>query len=509
VQKKFLFKLSKKGYQDMKGKFFLPAACVLILNTGCKSRDFNGVNQESAELQAVSKTEEIPLFDVNDASIMLPPAAFIPMSQRFITDQQFRDVYDAGEGKGPAQEAIIRFGSRETLFRNLRIVSLRYDPCSPGAHAAANIAEQVGAPDSDTVCQGQTRLVAQPLVNGVIADVAFHLIYGLPKTENARRSQLNALAKIKKASAMANAPTDGVSLGVHPGLATGRAEVSQALQEFINLTVVPANIVSVAVTALANDGPEPWVFYAARNVNGKMTATGVPTVEGNGLFQALSFRGKTHVFGKPSNSTVFDFPSLPNLKRQPILARSTDSVFSDPSFDSVNIVPLNQDIVSRIHAIENPRINHFFTMDCVSCHTASTLLMRRHMATLTSKTEGELIKGANNNRCFVPKGTTGYVRSGSLPVRSSFGSPWNTRSFGMFDGHAVVAFRTACEAAEVVQDINERMLSRKQAGPNIGTSVSDNDYKKIEQSIWRCMHFQDNVTYDKCFKDGKALFSIK
>ena len=471
------------------------AACFAVFAHACKSTEFNEALDNGNSLQAIQGLKEVPLLDVNDVSILFPKSSFISLADRFISETQFQEIIAAGEGQGPHASSIINFGADASQRKNINIVGLRYDPCAPGAHAAAQIAEQVNAP-TDAICQNQLRLIAQPIVGGTDQDVTFHLLYNLPKTPADRRAQLLALAKIKEASKAAGASTDGVPLAEHPGLATGNAAVTAALDELLNLTTGSNRLVSVAVMALAGGGPEPWVFYATRNVNGKMTITPIPTIEGNGRFQALSFVTSERVIGVPSSTTTFNFPGLPALGREPILARSTHSIFEDPKFSDTNIMPLTGEM-SKIHSIDNPKVNHFFTMDCVSCHTTGNLLMRRHIST-QSKLEKAAISGPNSSRCNVPKGITGYVAAGHLPTQETFQRPWNVRNFGYFNGAPTVTFRTACETVEVVNDINRVVLARSDAGPNSTKSMSEPDYRRIEPAIWRCMHFDGNQTFDGC-----------
>lgn len=106
--------------------------------------------------------------------------------------------------------------------------------------------------------------------------------------------------------------------------------------------------------------------------------------------------------------------------------------------------------------VANPEMSHFFTTDCISCHSESSL---RHLR----------LNGESTDFAFkMPDGISG-VDPEMLPVTDPRFPTWNVRNFGWgfktFGENMVptVTMRTANEAAESAQFINETYLSDSDA----------------------------------------------
>jgi hypothetical protein len=483
------------------GHFYISLVILCFGLASCKVKKAD-IGEEVSGLKAISGTEGMPLFDANDVSIMFPMDLIQNSSElnlkNFVTPSDFVDVIQGGQGKPAGNE--INFGEAGNI-NNWKIVALRYDPCAPGAHAAAVIAAAVNAPNKEVICQAQLRLIAQPFTNGLDEDMTLHVLFKLSKDQASMLEQLKGLAKIKSLS-----NTDGMPLSVHPGLASGNPAVKAALFSYLTVQARPDRVLSIAVMGLAGS-QEPWVFYATiRGPDGRMTVTPIPTVDdsaGSPLkFQALSFIGSERVVGIPSERATFSFPGLPGLKRESIRERSTKMILDHGSFDDVNILPLGDENLSLLHSIDNPVQNHFFTMDCVSCHTNSNLLFRRLANPGTPAEEKRRIEGKNALRFPVPKGVTAFVNFKDAPTQASIQRPWSVRNFGYFKQRPTIAMRTATETAEVVHDINTVLLGKSQSGPNKAGALSDAEYQDVEPKLWSCLQFSD-LGFDRCLANSR------
>lgn len=484
----------------------------LFFTLSCKSRTYKNDSFEggSRTNAFVSGLDSIPLFDVNDVSVMFPKS-FMPRLDKFISKKDFDLAMMAGIGKGPAPTAMIMFSPVDSNIGNWKIVSFRYDPCAPGVHAAQQIAQSSNIPDKDAICQAQIRLIAQPFdANGSDRDVTFHLLYRVGKDASSIKEQITKLAAIKSASKTAGADTNGMPLSVHPGLGTEDKAVEQAVNDFLGLCD-PNSLMSVAVMALANANNEPWIFYANSRAEpgGPLVNAPIPTVEESpskpARFQALSFLGQQRILGEPSSENRFQIPGLPVQTREPIEPRSANAIFKASEFTDTNILPMTDARLEVLHAIDNPNTNHFFTMDCVSCHTSSNLLFRRKVIAGPSEEGTRIAMGAAKSRFITPPGITAYIRASETPTQASFQRPWSVRNFGYFNGRPTIALRTATETAEVLVGINREIMGRKEFGPNSAQGIEEKDFAALDQKIWSCIHFSSsNPSFDSCLKQAQG-----
>ncbi len=487
--------------------FYFPFLVLCLTLSSCKLKNPR-MEEGSSTVKLIPGAESLPLFDANDVSIMFPMDMILNTPElqlkNFVSPSDFLAVIEAGEGN-PANAPQTFRGGPDSLD-NWKVVALRYDPCAPGAHAASAIAEELKAtranpPSKDMICQAQLRLIAQPFAQGRDLDMTFHVLFRLAKDPSSMLEQFTGLSKIKSFS-----QTNGIPLTVHPGLKAGNPNAKAALLSFLSVQARPDRVLSIATMGL-NDGVEPWVFYAnIRGPDGKMIITPIPTVDDDSgvplKFQALSFRGNGHVIGNPSNRQTFSFPGLPGIARDSILKRSTKTILDENIFSDTNISPLGDEKLSLLHSIDNPEQNHFFTMDCVSCHTSSNLLFRRLAVSTAPSDEKARIKGKNALRFSVPKGVTAFVNFKDAPTQEAFQRPWSVRNFGYFNGRPTIAMRTATETAEVVLEMNQVHMGRKEAGPNRALSLSDAEYQDVEPKLWSCLQFSD-LGFDTCLDNSR------
>jgi hypothetical protein len=97
--------------------------------------------------------------------------------------------------------------------------------------------------------------------------------------------------------------------------------------------------------------------------------------------------------------------------------------------------------------IANPGMSHVLNTDCVSCHSETT---RRKVLKLD---------GGDGQFAFRMAGSAKVVDEGVLPANE-----WNVRNFGWFGSAATITQRTANEAAEAVEMVNQEYLDRTSNG---------------------------------------------
>ena len=333
-------------------------------------------------------------------------------------------------------------------IENWKIAAIRIDPSAPGCSSKIRIDQKFGS-------TAQIRLTLQPVIvddnDAKAHDFTMHVVYSYVKNQerpfeadNIRFAEvIKNLLSIKKALASASIETTGAKLGVHPGFSSTTVDLTQLLREFLKKHLTEDRLTAVAFMGIKS-GAEPWVFFATsreRETGKFMLVNAHPSLGGSSA-QMLSFVTTNAVFPKPKNHQF-------GLS----LGVATNELFSVVNLDKLLFpnateMPL-KDIKVR-HApdiVSNPNLSHFFTTDCVSCHTESSL---RH-----SKLGGISTEFSYK----LPDGVSG-VEPGMLPTHL-----WNVRNFGWgfkaFRMNMVptVTMRTANEAAESAEFINDVYLS--------------------------------------------------
>ena len=335
------------------------------------------------------------------------------------------------------------------------IAGIRIDAGAPGL--SSDIRSQFGQ-------SPEIRLIVQPVTRNAdgtphVHDIAGHLIFdfltGLDVPAQAdclRRPKPDLEAfkaivtdlivlKTKLSNGKLGADkvlTDGIPLGVHPGLAdtTTAANLRQEIKSFLERHISNLRLNAMAIAGIPDGPPEPWIFLAMRNLSGTVTAVHGPTLDGQQFAEMLEPGGASfQVVPQPHTNNLNPITcknALVSTTSLPIAIRAGDStadVFVNP--------PLQDDKTKAIlDVIADPVKSHFFNTDCVSCHTET----RRTMELLNIKD----IPG---------------VDSAALPKDS-----WNVRNFGWSPAgglQATVTRRTAAETAAVVAFINSEIIGKQ------------------------------------------------
>ena len=347
-----------------------------------------------------------------------------------------------------------------------KVVAFRADPSAPGGHPAI-VAEFGSSP--------QLRLILQPVTveDGKVKvhDFAAHLVYAyatpkeitmlgfLPpeKPDMPKFGEiLNGLTTLKAKLKAKGVDTQGVLLGVHPGLKdnAGRADFVSDIRTVLNRHVNVKNLFAMAFMGLADSSPEPWIFVAAQhNGDGTFAPAKVPALNFKAaqMFDIIDRNPNIVPTPLPTNrNRITNFVLTPLPLRRGV---ATQALFDDKvKLDAIAIVNVTGDAIvdpeglknkDIADLIANPEKSHFFSNDCFSCHSEST---RRSILKLPPSPAVAYTR---------PDGISG-VEPAALPSQV-----WNVRNFGwfpdFFNGGATsptVSQRTANETADCVRFIN-------------------------------------------------------
>jgi hypothetical protein len=409
--------------------------------------------------------------DVNDISILWPAPKTVDDVKKLISlnekladgttaiwpEAAFKQLIQTAPtvtvtGSG-GQVAQIDFADNAAAFSdpsNWKIAGIRIDPSAPGC--SDKIIGLFGS-------SPQIRLIVQPVtVQGTtvtVHDVTAHLVFsfvtgndaplapGLPPRAIADRQHFQAILDdvlaLKAALLAAGVSTDG-DLTVHPGLKANKADCAVKLKGLLQKHLSADRLGAMAFMGL--DFPEPWIFFAMAKRNGQFVRVGHPTLPTEQA-QMLQMRGGDHIMPTPVTLTFGKGSGV-----------STAKLFENVDLSSIALttpaaaggLPIAFRDIPDI--IANPQISHFFSTDCLSCHTESN---RRSLLA---------IQGQSAIMFSRPAGVSG-VNKALLPQKI-----WNLRCFGWFpdffkNGEAVesIAMRTANEAAESAAFINRTYLS--------------------------------------------------
>jgi hypothetical protein len=343
------------------------------------------------------------------------------------------------------------------------VAGIRIDAGAPGL--STNIGKQFGQ-------SPEIRLIIQPVTansnpNGapVVHDIAGHLIFDF-STRSApaqpgcsprfvpNSSALNAIVadiaalRTKLAAGELGSTkitTDGLPLGVHPGLANSATAnaLRQEIVAFLERHISSASLDAMAVTGTPAGGA-PWIFLSMAEVppgfvptlpNGGFVPVMGPTLDGKQFAEMLQRAGTIpRVVPAPQTNNLNPITCMSAAvptANVPVAQRkgfSTSSLFGTPP-------PAPNTAKQVLDTIVDPTQSHFFNTDCVSCHT---------------ETERDIELGN-------AKAITG-IDPAALP-----NDPWDVRNFGWGPGpggtHATVTRRTASETTAVVTYINSVLLS--------------------------------------------------
>jgi hypothetical protein len=429
-----------------------------IAGSACSGEEADPGSSEAAATDA----EKNDLLDVNDVSILFAiDKKGTPFPEYKLTGDKGLlgfdllpvDVVNQITTAATKQKPAIEFQNGGNKADTWRIFGMRLDPCAPGIRTDA-VKGADGNLDKSK-CLVQVRLIAQPLGQGSPQDISMHVVYTIGTLDQLNLDDIRAdVAKIKLASIAAGVPTAGQPLGVHPGLAKAKTGVRDAVTAFLKKYVPQQKQLALAFMGLESDGAEPWEFFAGAVVplgpDGKPSPTGKPTFLN---LADLRPAGMPNLPAKTRNIVFQPFS-------QPKIAPAPAGLSTAPLFSA------NDDKDSVAFKIENAATTHFFSADCVSCHTS------------TQKGFSFQTK-SNANRVRVPAGITGYA---SPTVQQN--SSWNLRNFGYFDTSPSVSLRTVNETVEVVQQLNEGHLSKDpKAAKFFGPG---NDCTAVDDAVFDC-----------------------
>ena len=416
-------------------------------------------------------------FDVNDLAVLWPvplaPAdveALVPADVALADAGQlwpltdFDRILELADGVKITSSAgrVARIGLRRE-FRDRtvwKVVAFRVDGSAPGGHA-----DVIGLFGSDP----QFRVTLQPVtvsggrveVHDVAAHLVFHFVTGEERTGDgppgpvadrpAFESLLDNLREVRRSLADAGVSTD-VPLGVHPGFgAAESAGFRDRLTAIIQKHLRPDRLRAVSLMAL--DPPEPWLFFAAArpDPDAALALTAVPSLA-PATAQMLTMRNpaRTEMVPLPKNRQFGDR----GVSTAPLFAPGARDDLARPALEDVP--PRESPTLSDIpDIIANPRLSHFFNTDCVSCHSESS--RRQHLG----------LGGEGGSFAFVRPPELSAGDPDLLPA-----DDWNVRMFGWFPDAkgrfsaagpgptvATVTVRTANEAAEAVEFINREYPS--------------------------------------------------
>lgn len=386
-------------------------------------------------------------FDINDVAVLFPldsddqPVPEIKLNGKnqrgqLVPSTVFSDLLRT------ATDAWISAPSNAAIMAldDWSIVGFRYDPCAPPNDIR------------DRSCIRELRLVAQPIGSFGPADSALHLVYkvgeGLPVADD---ELLVALLRLKKQSEkLLSMSTAGLPLGTHPLLATAVAQenksVPQLFKAFIETYAKGAQLHKLTMMGLRDGSPIDWKFLGGNIENGRWIQGSIPNMaEGDSLAIELNLGGGAEVFTPVTADTSL----------------STEDFFnSNPDGVEGRMTTLDK----AVHALENPSLSNRNTVDCVSCHTATSIRLDRNfkfspfIAGLTAK---------------VPMRITAFPAPQMLQAHPTH---WNLRALGYFGSSATLSMRTVNEAARSAEKLNTIL----------GLQAPGRDCSLVEQSVMSC-----------------------
>jgi hypothetical protein len=447
-------------------------------------------------LPVVTTRPPQPRFDVNDISVLWPAPETEADVQSLVSADSAADG-KTGLWPEPAFNQILDLvtGDAATIkhpagatrkigllpeFRdrhNWKVVAFRADPAAPGGHQ--EILTAFGA-------SPQLRLIVQPvtIVDGKpkVHDFTAHVVYTFVKPpppgspppkpgvlpvavpdEAKFRSILDDLARLKAMLKDKGIDTQGMPLGVHPGLKRdpSLASFAREVEAFLVKQVDDKNLSAVAFMGLVPNAPEPWIFFAgSRQSDGSFAPAPIPSLGFKSAVMLDFADGQPSVVPTPlpmnrnliTNNLGLPFPERRGVATAALFA--PDITPGSPKLDEPAVIgeangtpivdtstpPLrNRDIPDLI---ANPRVAHFFSADCISCHTETT---RRAILKISDDSPFAYQR---------PSGISG-VDPAVLATEK-----WNVRNFGWFPLgpnkgiKPTVTMRTANETSDCVEFVN-------------------------------------------------------
>ncbi|MDX2012249.1 MAG: hypothetical protein SFW67_18785 [Myxococcaceae bacterium] len=370
---------------------------VMVVLVGCGAAPVIGPGR-------VVETERL---DLNDVSFLLP----LPAPHRLDSLLGLAAGGDLGPLlPRPLYERLPRLVEGQdagALFDELRVVSVRVDPCFPGS-----------APPSPPSCVKQVRLVAQPVIvdQGVVTtrDATVHLFYSL---ESARfDGVLRGLFELDElAGTLTNGPLD-----VHPVLRRQGLDglYGAKLRTLVLEACGSATLSRVAVMSVDAQGAA-WQFTAFDVREGGLVDDLIPRLP---MLKVQAFQE----FGNESFRNGALVPAAPS--------DALDLLLSEREMRLLDRRSLDKALTSALR-IEHPERSSPKTVDCASCHVAS--------------------RARRNAEAFHRVDTTGHVDRFEADgfdlsrVDEAKDDPRALRAFGYFGRASAFSQRTINESAQV------------------------------------------------------------
>ena len=390
-------------------------------------------NDFTAENPSLSHTQDAKAslnFNLHDASILYPPPSklgdlglYLGLSNGKATLLN-PSAFEAIKRSSSHSDVTIssELSTRVFDYTNWRVVAFRLDPCQKSPKVAD--------------CQGQIRLVAQPMLKPLAgekplishelfaADFAMHLIFNLsPEKVKEAIQGLNEL-KVKYSPS-----TQGLPLGVHPAfLGAKRDEFAGKLNSFIQSFAQEQNLSMTAFlgSSVAVTGSQPfkWSFTALKMENNVVSPFKIPNSQDSVMrFFLAEGDGPQGILPLPPLHSDALAPALDNVRM----------FGEDTSYP--------KDAISRALRIENPKFHTVDSVDCVSCHIATTVRVPIEAQLFGDKgiESNDRYQNSRHNLARDPNFLTG---------------PLFVHNFGFINNEAIVSQRTINEAAEVADFIN-------------------------------------------------------
>ena len=313
-------------------------------------------------------------------------------------------------------EKIPRLANDNAAREDMRVVSLRIDPC----FAALD-------PSGAAECQNQVRLIFQPTkVDSADAslntqDAAVHAFYAMP------RAELTALAKEILAAKRGARGSLRTPLGVHPLIeAQGLAGTfATDLKAAVLRHAGKANLTRLTFMTREPSRQPLWKFggfdiAGARHTKMKVASMGEIAEQS---FSTLGRNGQsTPAIQSPDDLSLF---------------------FRASSAQSATPAAVKKAFTAALR-VQNPSMHSPDTVDCVSCHT-----------TTSARIFAE--KNANQSATDNPARFTSRFNV-ALTKSPAAERPDNLRAFGYLGTEVAISQRTANESAAVAEYVNAKIL---------------------------------------------------
>lgn len=377
-----------------------------LLVAACAAAEPDAVSAEDDELTARS------LF-ANDVSVLFP-------RPRGAEVDRLLGATSAGDKGELLPEDVFarlpRLVGEGATREELRVVGVRIDPCFPGL----GVEEAAG-------CWNQLRLVLQPVdarrpEEGVHPkDAAVHAFYTLT------REELTDAARAVLAAKRGARGSRRTALGVHPLLEQQGLDGPFAAD--------------LRAIVLRHAG--------ARNLSRVTFMTREPSRQGQWKFggfdlgEASATPMRIASLGEATEQTFSTF--LRNGNVTPAIQSPDDLSLLLRSFDADAASPeALANAYTAALRIQNPTLHSPDTVDCVSCHTATSAKL------WAEKEKGQSPEG--NSAAFSTRFNVALTKSPAAE------RPDNLHSFGYFFDEVSISQRTANESAAVADYVNQKVL---------------------------------------------------